>query len=187
MNFEQIRSLAILAMFSDDVLYERLVLKGGNALNLVHKAGARVSLDLDFSIEQDFDDLEDVSARIFSALKSRFESAGYVIFDKRFRSVPPDRMSERGGYIAEFKLIEQEEFQELGASVSRFQWKFPRKLSRHFQTDAFRAQNEHPFRHLRSATRMWRIHLGGGGTGPQRSGFHIKGSSCCSGVSKLGR
>ena len=35
MDFDQIRRLTIVALFSDDELSERLVLKGGNALSLV--------------------------------------------------------------------------------------------------------------------------------------------------------
>jgi len=44
-----IRRTAIIAMFSDDVLMEQLVLKGGNALDLVHGLTALGSLDIDFS------------------------------------------------------------------------------------------------------------------------------------------
>ena len=35
-RLQKIKRLAIVAMFSDDDLLERLVLKGGNALDLVH-------------------------------------------------------------------------------------------------------------------------------------------------------
>lgn len=39
LNFlERIKTLAIVAMFSDDDLMERLVLKGGNALDIVYGA-----------------------------------------------------------------------------------------------------------------------------------------------------
>ena len=36
MDFAEIRRVTITALFSDHVLYERLVLKGGNALSLVY-------------------------------------------------------------------------------------------------------------------------------------------------------
>jgi len=50
MNFEKIRRLTITALFSDDVLFEQLVLKGGNAMSLVLGISQRASLDLDFSL-----------------------------------------------------------------------------------------------------------------------------------------
>ncbi|MCZ2147286.1 MAG: nucleotidyl transferase AbiEii/AbiGii toxin family protein [Bryobacterales bacterium] len=40
------------------MLLECLVLKGGNALNLVYGLTTRTSLDLDFSMSADFDDLD---------------------------------------------------------------------------------------------------------------------------------
>lgn len=46
-----IRRTVIVAMFSDDALFEQLVLKGGNALNLVYKFGSRASIDVDFSLD----------------------------------------------------------------------------------------------------------------------------------------
>ena len=47
-RIEKIKRLAIIAMFSDDDLMERLVLKGGNALDIVYEIGSRASMDLDF-------------------------------------------------------------------------------------------------------------------------------------------
>jgi predicted nucleotidyltransferase component of viral defense system len=49
MDLEEVRRLTIIALFSDDELYEQIVLKGGNALNLVYGLSSRTSLDLDFS------------------------------------------------------------------------------------------------------------------------------------------
>ncbi len=53
-DLERIKKLVVIAMFSDDELMERLVLKGGNALDLIHRISTRASLDLDFSMERDF-------------------------------------------------------------------------------------------------------------------------------------
>jgi hypothetical protein len=50
-DLADVRRLVIIAMFSDDVLFGKLVLKGGNAISLVYTYGARSSLDVDFSIE----------------------------------------------------------------------------------------------------------------------------------------
>ena len=67
-DLADIRRLVIIAMFSDDVLFEKLVLKGGNAVSLVYRYGARGSLDVDFSIDGEFEDVEDAAKRISKAL-----------------------------------------------------------------------------------------------------------------------
>lgn len=105
-----IRRTAIVAMFSDDVLMDLLVLKGGNALDLAHGISARGSLDLDFSIAADLPDVDDVRQRLFRALRDRFNSVDLYVFDERF-SPRPDTSEARapewwGGYLAEFKVID---------------------------------------------------------------------------------
>ena len=113
-SFDHIRRTVITALFSDDVLTEYLVLKGGNALDLVYGITSRTSIDLDFSMGQDFEDSLDVQGRIFSALKDRFDALGYVVFDQKFASQPalkgPDEKPWWGGYAISFKLIEYEKF-----------------------------------------------------------------------------
>jgi predicted nucleotidyltransferase component of viral defense system len=56
MDFATIRRLVIISVFADDVLMNRLVLKGGNALSLVHRIGSRSSIDVDFSVADDFEE-----------------------------------------------------------------------------------------------------------------------------------
>ena len=46
-------------MFSDDDLMNLLVLKGDNALDVIHRIASRASIDLDFSVENDFDKYAD--------------------------------------------------------------------------------------------------------------------------------
>lgn len=87
-DFSQIRRTAITALFSDDVLTENLVLKGGNALNLVYGITSRTSIDLDFSMSEDFEDSSDARDRVFSALRDRFDAVGYVVFDEKFEAKP---------------------------------------------------------------------------------------------------
>ncbi|OGF04777.1 MAG: hypothetical protein A2W00_00615 [Candidatus Eisenbacteria bacterium RBG_16_71_46] len=112
MDFTEIRRRVIIAMFSDDMLLDQLVLKGGNALELVHHVLTRGSLDVDLSIESEFRDLGDVRERIFQALRREFETAGYVVFDESFAVVPPSIAADStpwwGGYYVEFKLIEKD-------------------------------------------------------------------------------
>jgi len=116
-DYREIRRIAITAIFSDDFLFDRVVLKGGNALSLVLRLSERTSLDLDFSIENDFEDLEDIRNRIHNALNSRFLASGFVVFDFRFDSKPSvlrEGQSHRwGGYAATFKVMESRKYESL--------------------------------------------------------------------------
>ena len=114
MDFDEIRRLTITALFSDDELYERIVLKGGNAISLVYGYSSRGSLDLDFSIDQDFSDLENVRRRIFKALSERFSAAGLIVFDANFRPKPSLSKEERwGGYELTFKVIDEGKYESM--------------------------------------------------------------------------
>jgi len=55
------------------MLEELLVLKGGNALELVHRLGSRASVDLDFSLEEDADP-GSLAERLERALRDRFDA-----------------------------------------------------------------------------------------------------------------
>jgi predicted nucleotidyltransferase component of viral defense system len=121
MDFAEVRSLAIVALFSDDRLFEQIVLKGGNALSLVYGLSSRTSLDLDFSIEKDFVDLDDTRKRIFRAVKQHFSSAGFVVFDESLEPKPqvlgPNQQAWWGGYEFKFKLIEEAKYKALCGSL----------------------------------------------------------------------
>jgi hypothetical protein len=113
-DFDEVRKLTITALFSDDELLERLVLKGGNALSLVYHFTSRSSFDLDFSIEGDLAEIPDAEHRIFHVLRDRFDSAGFVLLDEKIE-VKPKTLGEHqpptwGGYQISFKLIEKEKF-----------------------------------------------------------------------------
>ena len=86
--FEEVRRLRVTALFSDDVLFDQLVLKGGNAVTLIHGFGLRASFDLDSSLKGDFPYIEDSKHRAFRALEVRFSTAGYTVFDTEFRGGP---------------------------------------------------------------------------------------------------
>lgn len=45
---EKIKKLAIISIVSDDELMEKLVLKGGNAIDLIYQVSGRASIDLIF-------------------------------------------------------------------------------------------------------------------------------------------
>jgi hypothetical protein len=111
---QKIKKLAIIAMFSDDVLMERLVLKGGNALDIIHRISARASVDVDLSIDGDFTSEERgaLGGRIEKVLKDTFQPEGYQVFDVRLEDQPPGLTADLkdfwGGYSVEFKLIKLE-------------------------------------------------------------------------------
>ncbi len=95
---------------------ERLVLKGGNALDIVYQLSERSSLDVDFSMEDDVGDdteLQELRARMFRALHERFDALGYHVFAEALVERPRPRPGHRegagitvwGGYNAQFKLI----------------------------------------------------------------------------------
>jgi hypothetical protein len=115
LDFAQIRRTAIAALFSDDVLTEYLVLKGGNALDLIYGITSRTSLDLDFSMSRDFEDSTAARKRLFSSLRDRFDAVGYALFDEKFEPRPDlvgtDEKPWWGGYEISFKLIEREKYQ----------------------------------------------------------------------------
>lgn len=114
-TLERIKKLAVMAMFSDDELLDELVLKGGNAMALIHKLTSRDSIDLDFSMRHDFPGgVESVQRRIEVALQRTFRPAGYEPFDFKMAEKPAqvsaDLASFWGGYAVEFKLVTNAQF-----------------------------------------------------------------------------
>lgn len=125
MDFKQIRTIVIQAVFSDDALTERLVLKGGNALEIALNIISRGSIDVDFSIENDFEDPAEIERRLFAALQDRFDPHDLVVFDQRFQRIPPplahDLTPWWAGYRATFKLLPRKRHQALKARLAKAQ------------------------------------------------------------------
>ncbi len=125
MDYDEIRRLTITALFSDDMLLDKIVLKGGNALSLVHRLSRRTSLDVDFSIDTDFEDFEDTRQRIFRALRDRFDSVGLAVFDERLEVKPKLRGADQwpwwGGYELKFKLLPKQEHHALRNDLKKMQ------------------------------------------------------------------
>ena len=118
----RLRTELIIAIYSDDVLAEKLVLKGGNALNVIHRIGSRTSLDLDCSMAGDLDDAETIEARLFQAIRERMQPLGLVVFDENFGPRPQNRAEladpRWGGYSAQFKLTDKTSLANAGADLS---------------------------------------------------------------------
>lgn len=110
-------------MVSDDELMERLVLKGGNALDIIHRVSMRASVDVDFSMQGDFPpgEVESFRARVEKALQETFRAASYEAFDVRMEERPegitPDMAGFWGGYGIEFKLIEKGNFDRFHPNI----------------------------------------------------------------------
>ncbi|MBN1588884.1 MAG: nucleotidyl transferase AbiEii/AbiGii toxin family protein [Pirellulales bacterium] len=112
---DRVKRLVIIAMFSDDDLMDRLVLKGGNLLDLVYRISARASLDVDFSIDGDFEENEEaLRQRIDNTLTSTFAEEGFHVFDTKVEAVPPQITEDFhdfwGGYKVEFKIIARQKY-----------------------------------------------------------------------------
>ncbi len=120
---EKIKKLVIIAMFSDDILMERFVLKGGNALDLIHRVSTRASVDIDLSIDGDFTSEERpaLHGRMEKALRDTFRPEGIQVFDVKLEERPPGITADLGdfwgGYSVEFKLIEVDRFEVLKENV----------------------------------------------------------------------
>lgn len=114
---EKIRKLVIIGLVMDDDLMGKLVLKGGNAIAIAyHDASNRASLDLDFSMENNFqeDEKEKIKSVIQKNLETTFEENGYKIIDFKFEAKPekiaPHLKDFWGGYSITFKVLTNESF-----------------------------------------------------------------------------
>ena len=116
---DRIRTAVITAFFSVDSLYDKLVLKGGNALRLVYEIQDRTSLDLDFSLEGDFPDFDQARASLFHALRDRLDSAGFHVFDEHLLRSPPNATGPWGGYDLKFKVIKKEVYARLDTTLEQ--------------------------------------------------------------------
>jgi hypothetical protein len=120
---EKIKKLAVTAMFADDELFDLLVLKGGNAMDLIHRLSSRASIDLDFSMKHDFPEgMEAFRGRVERALTGTFRQNGYEVFDVKMEE-RPNHLSEDmaefwGGYGVEFKIITSALYEKYSAEIS---------------------------------------------------------------------
>lgn len=103
--------LTIRALMSDRDLMYSLVLKGGNALQLVYGLIDRASVDLDFSMENDFtpEELLTLKQKIQRLLSSEFEKYHLIPFDIDLKEKPKQgKIKEWKGYLLTFKVVDYE-------------------------------------------------------------------------------
>lgn len=127
---DKIKRLAIVAMVSDDYLMEQLVLKGGNAIDIIYQLSGRASIDLDYSMQTDFEnrELEEIKEIINKALSTTFAEEGLSIFDLKFAPKASgigqiNEMGFFGGYQIEFKLIPSDFLSEYAGNLKRLRRK----------------------------------------------------------------
>lgn len=122
-SFVKIKKITLKAMYSDDDLMETLVLKGGNAIDLIYGVSSRSSLDLDFSMQSDFQDIAVSERKIKQALDKSFNEEGYQILDFKFKKKPhvcgEDKMNFWGGYSIDFKVIDKQMFIDNQSNISK--------------------------------------------------------------------
>lgn len=142
-----IKKTTITSLFSDDDLLDLLVLKGGNAMDIVYKVSSRASIDIDLSVDKDFD-YDEVWPKVEAALKNGFAEKGYHAFDVKMAIKPgkmPDELASFwGGYMVEFKIISQDKAAQLEFEISAMRRqaimlgqgsKFTIDISRHEYTE----------------------------------------------------
>ena len=122
-KIQTIKEIALKAIVSDDELMDVLILKGGNALDIIHKMSGRGSTDLDFSSKKLYDkeEFERISKRINELLIIKFEENGFEIVDFEFENYR-ENMEEPlkqfwGGYSFAFKIIETSKFERLSGNI----------------------------------------------------------------------
>ncbi len=119
--FKRIKYLTLISLFSDNDLLDVLVLKGGTALEF-YDLDYRLSLDLDFSIEKEFDqDLTVIKEKVEKVLGNTFREAGYEVFDvkalEKPKQISPEMADFWGGYSIEFKIISAEQYVQFSKDI----------------------------------------------------------------------
>ncbi|MCF8234262.1 MAG: nucleotidyl transferase AbiEii/AbiGii toxin family protein [Bacteroidales bacterium] len=143
-TLELVKRLTIRALVSDEVFMGILVLKGGNALNVAYDITSRGSIDIDFSIEDDFTAKERkrLERQAGKLLNSEFSKHGLEVFDAELVE-KPKKIAEQskdfwGGYSLYFKIIDwgsAERFTDDVEKKRRNAIVIGRKNSKKFQVD----------------------------------------------------
>lgn len=120
-EFLKIKKLALISLVSDDILMNKLVLKGGTCLELAYKIHSRSSKDIDFSIENEFSDNEitQIMKNLPEIFNNNFSEFGYYAFDFRIKNkpvhIPVD--IKMTGYNLSFKLVSTDVYKQFKDNI----------------------------------------------------------------------
>jgi len=117
-DLDTLRKLTVISLFTDNDFIDVFVLKGGNALSIAYGVNDRASMDLDFSMSEDFGmDIDIVNEKLSKALETTFAEEGFVTFDVKLYPTPgivrEEYESFWGGYTLEFKVISRDKYSTL--------------------------------------------------------------------------
>jgi len=110
---DKIKRLTLKALMHDEQLMYGLVLKGGNALQLVYEITDRASMDIDFSIEDDFSELDfqRIDGILNVLLNEQFQTEKLIAFDIKFIERPKTNTEKIWkGYNIEFKVTHEKDW-----------------------------------------------------------------------------
>lgn len=110
---DKIKRLTLKALMHDEQLMYGLVLKGGNALQLVYEITDRASMDIDFSIEGDFTELDfkRIDGILNVLLNEQFQTEKLIAFDIKFIEKPKANKEKIWkGYNIEFKVTHEKDW-----------------------------------------------------------------------------
>lgn len=124
-RLELFKKLTIQALVSEETFLEKLVLKGGNALNLAYNISDRGSIDVDFSMADDFtaEEKQNLNDNAEKMLNESFNPKDFQVFDVKFIE-KPKKISDNvkdfwGGYMIEFKIISIYEYNRLNGNINK--------------------------------------------------------------------
>jgi len=124
-HIDKIKKIALIAIYSDDDLMDLFVLKGGSAIDIIYgDDSGRASIDLDFSLEKDFekDRMSELVKKIEDSLERTFSDAGYITFDFEFTERPKEKgfgPDFWGGYKVVFKVTEKDLYEKYRDNTER--------------------------------------------------------------------
>lgn len=109
-QFEDLALIAIGAIASDEVLSQSLVLKGGAAIQLIHRVGSRRSQDIDFSVAREHLELEQL---LEAALTEHFLREGYESLSFEFcRRGEKKGNGDELGYLVELRVLRTDSWEK---------------------------------------------------------------------------
>ncbi|MCM1003549.1 MAG: nucleotidyl transferase AbiEii/AbiGii toxin family protein [Candidatus Gastranaerophilales bacterium] len=122
-DFTKIKKLSILSLVSDEILMNKLVLKGGTCLELAYQINSRSSKDIDFSIDTEFTDeeIEQVKSNLPKVFNARFNDIGYYVFDFKITNKPihvPLNV-KMSGYNLSFKICTLDIYEQFNDNLQK--------------------------------------------------------------------